>query len=85
MSIFKTEKSFSFDRLWDIGEHREAELGIGQRDQEKLLALEDQVALRCRDPVRTGRSWVSILTEWESSKMSRKFSDSPGFKRLRAI
>lgn len=73
-----------FSRIWDIrlcdiGEHREAELGIGQKDQEKLLALENQEALRSRDPVRSGRSWV-ILTEWESSKMSGKFSDSPGFK-----
>lgn len=66
-------------RLWDIGEHREAELGTGQKDQEKLLALESHVALRSRDPVRSGRGWVSILTEWESSKTSGKLSDSPGF------
>ena len=62
--------------MWDIGGHREAELGVGQRDQEKLLALENQVALRSRDPVRSGRSWVSILTEWESSKIPGKLSDS---------
>lgn len=72
-------------RLWDIGEHREAELGTGQKDQEKLLALEVSMwLLKAETLLGVGGSWVSILTEWESSKR-QKLSDSQAFNLVRAI